>query len=449
MRLFGRHATHLLSIAATLALSGCATAAVISTGVTDRTEAIIAAAVTGTMSAASTATAAAMPTETAVEVAELPTDGPPSEMPSDEPEATDTPVQTEAVEPAPTDTEERFTATPRDAVVPPSDTPVPPTVTNTPVTPTLTFTPSRTPTPTRTPTKTLTPTPTQTFTATPDIGGTPYATPVRVPKPTTDPRDLRKPPDDVDLSKTRLPFVRPVLGNNRATTPYRFGMTYNFTLAPHHGIDVANPVGAVVVAAGPGEVIYADIDIATMFGPQTDFYGNTVVIKHDLVWEGHQIFTLYGHLNAVAVEAGQRVNAGDTVGFVGSTGIAIQPHLHFEVRQDDPFSYWAVRNPELWYKPAESYYGVVAGRVIDQDGRFVPGKRVHFECKDGVLRYVDTYWDRGTPPDTILAENFAISDMPSGTCRAYTWFGDTLVQEWFSVPAQDVAFVILREPADD
>ncbi len=56
-------------------------------------------------------------------------------------------------------------------------------------------------------------------------------------------------------------------------------------------------------------------------------------------WEGHILYTLYGHLESVSVTAGQPVNAGDVVGIVGSSGVALGSHLHFEVRQDDPHSY--------------------------------------------------------------------------------------------------------------
>ena len=55
-------------------------------------------------------------------------------------------------------------------------------------------------------------------------------------------------------------------------------------------------------------------------------YGNLVVIEH-----GFGITTRYGRLSRFAVKAGEHLNRGDVVGFVGSTGRATSPHLHYEI----------------------------------------------------------------------------------------------------------------------
>ncbi|MEK6574700.1 MAG: M23 family metallopeptidase, partial [Chloroflexota bacterium] len=224
---------------------------------------------------------------------------------------------------------------------------------------------------------------------------------------------------------------------------YRFGMTYDGQLAPHHGEDMAPGLGIEVGAAGPGTVFWAGDDLTQVFGTKPDFYGNLVVIQMAETWEGHTIYTLYGHLQAVTVSVGQQVNTGDLIGYTGSAGIAYGPHLHFEVRLDDPYSYFgAVRNPELWYKPIDGA-GVIAGRVINTKGRFIPGVRLFITCKDS-MRFVDTYWDQGTPPDNWMVENFAVSDIPTGVCNIETTINGKLYRTSAYVASGEIAFVVIQ-----
>ena len=86
----------------------------------------------------------------------------------------------------------------------------------------------------------------------------------------------------------------------------------------HNGVDFGVPTGTVVAAAGGGTVAMARERIVTGF---------TVVIEH---LPG--VYSLYYHLDGLAVREGQRVFAGDPIGTVGSTGLATGPHLHWEVR---------------------------------------------------------------------------------------------------------------------
>ncbi|HEV7864936.1 MAG TPA: peptidoglycan DD-metalloendopeptidase family protein [Acidimicrobiia bacterium] len=87
----------------------------------------------------------------------------------------------------------------------------------------------------------------------------------------------------------------------------------------HTGIDYAVGTGFPIKAAGPGIVVWA--------GPRGG-YGNAVIIDHR-----NGLATLYAHQSRVNVTPGQKVTAGQVVGFVGQTGMSTGPHLHFEVRE--------------------------------------------------------------------------------------------------------------------
>lgn len=87
----------------------------------------------------------------------------------------------------------------------------------------------------------------------------------------------------------------------------------------HTGIDLAAPYGTPIVAAKAGQVEVA--------GWSSMGYGFHVVLDH-----GGGVETLYAHMSRLAVRAGQWVEAGQVIGYVGSTGWSTGPHLHFEVR---------------------------------------------------------------------------------------------------------------------
>ena len=88
----------------------------------------------------------------------------------------------------------------------------------------------------------------------------------------------------------------------------------------HKAVDIANKGGGPILAADAGQVIVAG-------WPSNEGYGNRVVIDH-----GNGYKTLYAHLSKISVTPGQRVNRGDTVGMMGSTGRSTGTHLHFEIR---------------------------------------------------------------------------------------------------------------------
>lgn len=112
----------------------------------------------------------------------------------------------------------------------------------------------------------------------------------------------------VDFRRISSRFTRqrwhPVLGKKR----------------PHRGVDYAAKIGTPIKAAGDGKIIHR----GTKGG-----YGKTVIIQH-----GQRYTTLYGHMNNYAKGApkGKRVKQGQIIGYVGKTGLATGPHLHYEFR---------------------------------------------------------------------------------------------------------------------
>lgn len=117
-------------------------------------------------------------------------------------------------------------------------------------------------------------------------------------------------------------FLRAPLDFTRVSSefnPYRRHPILN-TIRAHKGVDYAAPTGTVIKAAGDGRVEFA----GTQGG-----YGRVVILEH-----GNGVSTLYGHMSrfAQAMRQGKRVQQGDTIGYVGSTGAATGPHLHYEYR---------------------------------------------------------------------------------------------------------------------
>ena len=88
----------------------------------------------------------------------------------------------------------------------------------------------------------------------------------------------------------------------------------------HKGLDIRAPYGAPVKSMAKGEVIFA--------GPRGGF-GNCIMLKH-----GNGFETLYGHLSKILVSVGQKIEIGQQIGNVGSTGRSTGPHLHYEVHKN-------------------------------------------------------------------------------------------------------------------
>jgi murein DD-endopeptidase MepM/ murein hydrolase activator NlpD len=118
------------------------------------------------------------------------------------------------------------------------------------------------------------------------------------------------------------PFVPPVQSTRR-TGFFGDRRVFIYTdgsrdTAIHAGVDYGIPRGTVVGACGAGKVALARSRIVT---------GNSVVIEH---LPG--VYSLYYHLDTIAVSEGQQISAGERIGTSGATGLATGPHLHWEIR---------------------------------------------------------------------------------------------------------------------
>ena len=99
----------------------------------------------------------------------------------------------------------------------------------------------------------------------------------------------------------------------------------------HSGMDFTAPSGTEIYATGNGVIAYVNSSKRGL--------GNHIIVNH-----GYGYSTIYAHLDGLNVRSGQKVERGDVIGFVGSTGLSVAPHLHYEVklngRNVDPVNYY-------------------------------------------------------------------------------------------------------------
>jgi murein DD-endopeptidase MepM/ murein hydrolase activator NlpD len=254
-------------------------------------------------------------------------------------------------------------------------------------------------------------------------------------------------------------LARPIAppGNSLIDASYRYGSTQRGKRVLHHGVEMENDLGTPVLAAANGVVVVVGDDQETAYGPQTNFYGQLVILKHEFSGLAQPVFSLYGHLSQVSVRVGQTVKVGQIIGQVGMTGWAIGYHLHFEVRLGEN-RYENTRNPELWLQPAtgsslavapakndfsgSTITGAFAGRIVDINGQPLRIAKIVLLPKNAPLVknriFVESYDDQSMkrtdltiqdlPEDYVLVpyshqtlgrddlwrEDFAISNLPAG-----------------------------------
>lgn len=124
-----------------------------------------------------------------------------------------------------------------------------------------------------------------------------------------------------DGSSMRKAFLRTPI-NARVSSPFNLQRRHPVldVVRPHEGTDYAAPPGTPIKAAGDGRVRFAG---------WKGGYGRTVILQH-----GDNITTLYAHMRRLGkgINNGTRVKQGQTIGYVGSSGMVTGPHLHYEFR---------------------------------------------------------------------------------------------------------------------
>jgi murein DD-endopeptidase MepM/ murein hydrolase activator NlpD len=152
------------------------------------------------------------------------------------------------------------------------------------------------------------------------------------------PRDQRGAYYDEQGHSLRRAFLRAPLSYARISSTFTGARRHPIfrTVRPHRAIDYAAPAGAPVVAIGRGRVEFAGWRAG---------YGNLVEIRHT-----NAFISRYGHFSRIGegIRRGSQVDAGDVIGYVGQTGHATGPHLHFEfLRRGHKINFLALDLPKI------------------------------------------------------------------------------------------------------
>jgi murein DD-endopeptidase MepM/ murein hydrolase activator NlpD len=162
--------------------------------------------------------------------------------------------------------------------------------------------------------------------------GTTYAVAPSLPEPTQTVGVTQAPANEIKVKSSDKLAITPSIWPAMGTVTSGFGWRtspFGDGNELHAGLDIANTMGAPVVATADGQVVLS--------GWAGD-YGNMVQIDH-----GNGVETIYGHNSQLAVSVGQNVKKGQVISYAGSTGKSTGPHVHYEVRENgtavDPWKY--------------------------------------------------------------------------------------------------------------
>lgn len=210
-----------------------------------------------------------------------------------------------------------------------------------------------------------------------------------------------------DSMRHLLPFLGPndfiaplgemnasvVSGFGRRDAPpiVRHGRVVGYGSRNHLGLDIA---------ASTGTPVYATADGVVESAARAGGYGNRVVIAHDGTDARHHVDTIYAHLSRFAKDlaVGHRVQRGELIGYVGSTGVSQGPHLHYEMRVDgeavNPVILGQTRNKHDALMPAVLVKHSVAIRLPVQDAGAngaAPPPPQHTPTVSGLLNYISSF----------------------------------------------------------
>ncbi|MCD6347717.1 MAG: M23 family metallopeptidase [Bacteroidales bacterium] len=140
-----------------------------------------------------------------------------------------------------------------------------------------------------------------------------------------------------DIKWASIPSIQPIATDELTRIASYFSLSRLHPILkvyrPHKGIDFAAPRGTNVHSTGEGVVEKIKLSRAR------SGYGTWILIDHGFGYE-----SFYGHLDKILVRVGQKVKRGDVIGLVGSTGLSLAPHVHYEVRKNkkaiNPINYF-------------------------------------------------------------------------------------------------------------
>lgn len=250
---------------------------------------------------------------------------------------------------------------------------------------------------------------------------------------------------DFCITEGHFVLQRPIdpPANDLIDSTYTYGSTANGTRDPHHGVEFSNPSGTPIYAAAGGVVLFAGTDSEAIYSPWPNYYGNFIVVQHS-----DKLFTLYAHLSKIGVEAGQNVLAGDKIGEVGRTGVAIGSHLHFEVRRGSGEDYFATQNPELWLMPAKDAngdpFGTLMISVVDQDHNLIKYAEftIQYHPEKSGPR-AKSYYGTTYSPDMLNGEeNAVLGELSAGHYRIAVNANGKMYEGWVEVESGKLTQVV-------